>query len=76
MQMLSGCPEEYELDGNLFPFMNPLIIIVWKACGTQKNERALHIYLFILFLGGKLSAICWIFSSFIRDMMNGRRDPL
>jgi len=47
MQMLSGCPEEYELDGNLFPFMNPLIIIVWKACGTQKNERALHIYLFI-----------------------------
>jgi len=36
----------------LFPFMNPLIIIVWKACGTQKNERALHIYFFLFFFGG------------------------
>lgn len=44
MKMLSGCPEEYELDGNLFSFINPLTIIVWKGCGTQKNERALHIF--------------------------------
>jgi len=47
MQMLSGCPEEYELDGNLFPFMNPLIIIVKHVAHRRMKGHCIFIYLFI-----------------------------
>lgn len=36
----------------IFPFINPLTMIAWKACGTA------------YYFENKLSAICWIFSSF------------